>query len=151
MKYLSILLLVGLAFLGSCKKSKDVDSANLQMSANINGAPWTSYSSIVSLNKNPGLSVVITANGSNSRIVLHINHFHGVGTYPISVTESAATYYNFSSAAGNLNQDASSGSIILTSCAESGKAATSIKGTFSFLSSGVSVNNGTFDVTLHLD
>lgn len=151
MKYLSVLLLVAVVAFGGCKKAKDEVSANLQMSAIINGAAWTSYSSTVAINKNPGLSVVVTANGANSRIVLHINHYHGVGTYPISATESSATYYNFSSAAGNLNQDASSGSIVVTTSAQSGKAATAIKGTFWFLSSGVAVNSGTFDVTLHLD
>ncbi len=150
MKRIAVFLLFGLlVVVGACKKEKTA-SADLQMSATINSYPWRSYSSTITIDKGPGLKLNILADSTNSRIKLHIDNYHGTGTYVISDTGNTASYYSFG-VGGNQNHDASSGKIIITSNVQSSNTQTSIKGSFEFLSGGVSVTNGLFDVKLDLN
>ncbi len=151
MKRIAVFLLFGLLVVaGACKKEK-TPSADLQMSATINSYPWRSYASSVTIDKGPGLHLTILADSTNSRIKLRIDNYRGVGTYVISDSGNTASYSSFGSVAGNHSYDASSGKIIISSNVQSSNSQTSIKGSFEFLTSSVSVTNGLFDVKLNLD
>lgn len=154
-KLFAIIVFSGLAFY-SCRKAKgpiDVPSikqdsslsAQLAMSALVNGANWktdSAYSYKITRTDNDTAvwDLMVTATqrktSAPSTITFSINNFRGVGEYKINPPFVTATYYN-----GNTRHFASSGTISVQA-----DTASLLSGVFNFVADTVSIVDGKFKV-----
>ena len=139
-----ILTFCSVGFFISCKKTATTAAANLQMTADINGIPWRSYSSNISLDRSSSLHIIIMADSSNSHIRLDIGAYKGIGTYKFFDTANGALY----TVSGD-GHKASSGEIVITANDIINNSQTEIKGTFTFYTNNASIKDGIFDMKLY--
>ncbi len=146
---ISILLLLICAFF-ACKKSSHPSPDN-SLSATVDGLPWVSSGSYITISKSPGIQLSIGADSSATHIRLYIGNYIGKGKYIISDSGTTANYVNYYNGAGVVTHKATSGEIVVTGDTSVNNGPTYINGTFRFLGDTISVENGLFAVKLDLN
>jgi hypothetical protein len=141
-----LLIIAAVATIASCKKSGD-SAPDFKLSADVNGIPWRSYTTKVSMQRSSRLHLIIDADSSATKIKLDIGAYRGPGTYNLSDTNNSAI---FRTVAGE-DRVARTGTIEVTDNEEISTSQTEIKGIFTFNTGNILVEHGKFDVKLNLN